>query len=92
MVIDSNNRSLIDKKMASKERVFIAPEGDPYNGFGERRVCRLSFRVKDTFQNVMIEFILVKEHEFEIIKIANIRKCFEIVFGEIEFDKVGAPP
>ena len=34
MMINGNDRSLVDEKMPSEEGVFIAPEGDPYNRIG----------------------------------------------------------
>lgn len=37
----------------------------------------------------MIKFILVKEHEFKIVKVTNIGEILKIIFGEIKFDKVG---
>lgn len=59
MIIDSKDRSLIDEKMSGEERIFIAPKSNPYDGVGKRRVRRLSFRIKDTFENRVIELILV---------------------------------
>lgn len=38
----------------------------------------------------MIEFILMQEHELEVGKVAYKGEGFEVIFGEIEFDKIVA--
>jgi hypothetical protein len=40
----------------------------------------------------MIEFVLMEKHEFEVGKVPDVREGFEIVFGEVELDEIGAAP
>ena len=78
--------------MSGKEFIFIALKSNPYDRVGEWRVGRLSFRIKNTSEYFMVEFVLVKEHELEIGQVTNVRKCLKIVFGQVQLYQVRAPP
>lgn len=64
MVVDSEDRSVIDEVMASVEFTLVAPVGDPDDGLAESRPGLLpDVLFEYANKTINVELVFVNEHE-----------------------------